>query len=263
MNGAWIITLTVATGLLAPPSPATTASPSGSVEGGAAPFRLAAPFWPATAGAPGGPAFGFSAGRGFGPAFGAAAGRSAGADFGAALGRSLGAVFGEASGARVARWPGERARSGALTCAVSTPSGRPLTFVPRVGLTTRRISARGYLEFTGCTSPDGSATFLRSGWVNVKATAQASCATAHRVRGTARITWFGATGRPAGTSKLGIKADRLVARHPADTLLTGTVRTGWLAGRRARGGIAPPTAILGCAASGLHAYPGHGTITFD
>ncbi|GAB2934211.1 hypothetical protein ACFMQL_06215 [Nonomuraea fastidiosa] len=195
MNGAWIITLTAATGLLVPPHPLAADGPQRAV-----PERLAA--------AP------------------------------------------------------KRSGKDALTCAVSTPSERPLTFTPRVGLTTRRISARGYLEFTGCTSPDRSARFLRSGWVNVKATAQASCATARRVRGTAVITWFGATGRPAGTSKLGIKADRLVARHPADTLLTGTVRTGWLAGKRVSGGIAPPTAILGCAASGLHAYPGHGTITF-
>ncbi|MFG1700553.1 hypothetical protein [Nonomuraea sp. NPDC049309] len=231
MNRAWIVTLTAATGLLLPACPLAADAAQVAVSGR-----------PAVAGEE------------------AVSGRLAVAGEEGVSGRP--AVAGEkAASARLAAAP-KRAGKEALTCAVSTPSEHPLTFTPTVGLTTRRISARGYLELTGCTSPDHSAPFLRSAWVNVKATAQASCATARRVRGTAVITWFGATGRPAGASKLAIKADRLVARHPADTLLTGTVRTGWLAGKRVAGGIAPPTAILGCAASGLHAYPGHGTITF-
>ncbi|MEV0387833.1 hypothetical protein [Nonomuraea sp. NPDC050643] len=150
----------------------------------------------------------------------------------------------------------------ALACAVSTPSGRPLVFSPRVGLTPRRVTARGHLELTGCTSPDGSATFLRSGWASVRADAQASCASARQVRGRAVITWFGVTGRPLGTSTLRIRADRLVAQQPADTLLTGDVSAGRLLGKHVRGGITPPAAILGCATQGMAALPGHGRITF-
>ena len=155
------------------------------------------------------------------------------------------------------------ARTAALTCAVSTPSSRPLTFTPGVGLTPRHVAARGNLELTGCTSPDGSATFLGSGWVSVRATAQASCASARRVRGSAVITWFGLTGRPVGTSRVRIRADRLVAQHPADTLLNGTVTAGLLTGERVRGGITPATAILGCATRGMGALPGSGRITFS
>ncbi|MFC7593372.1 hypothetical protein ACFQYP_63970 [Nonomuraea antimicrobica] len=76
------------------------------------------------------------------------------------------------------------------------------------------------------------------------------------------ITWFDATARPVGTSRLRVRADRLVAQHPADTLLTGTVSAGWLVGERVRGGITPATAILGCATRGMAALPGTGRITF-
>ncbi|SEH02508.1 hypothetical protein SAMN05444920_12746 [Nonomuraea solani] len=154
------------------------------------------------------------------------------------------------------------AQDTALTCAVATPSGRPLTFTPRVGLAPRRVTARGHLELTGCTSPDGSATFLRSGWASVRADAQTSCTSARHVRGKAVITWFGVTGRPVGTSKLLVRADRLVEQHPADTLLTGSVAAGRLAGERVRGGITPATAILGCATQGMATLPGSGRITF-
>lgn len=154
------------------------------------------------------------------------------------------------------------AQTTALTCAVSTPSSRPLTFTPKVGLTPRHVAARGNLQLTGCTSPDGSAAFLRSGWASVKATAQTSCTSARQVRGSAVITWFGVTGRPVGTSRLRVRADRLVAHHPADTLLTGVVAAGWLVGERVRGGITPTTAILGCATQGMGVLVGDGRITF-
>ncbi|MER6000937.1 hypothetical protein ABT120_20385 [Nonomuraea angiospora] len=150
----------------------------------------------------------------------------------------------------------------ALTCAVATPSERPLAFTPQVGLTPRRVAARGNLQLTDCTSPDGSAPSLRSGWVAVKATAQASCTSARDVRGGAVITWFGGDGRPVGTSRLRIKADRLATQHPADALLAGTIAAGALKGERVRGGLSPAAAILGCAARGMSTLPGSGKITF-
>ncbi|MGW3348125.1 hypothetical protein ACWDA3_32955 [Nonomuraea rubra] len=150
----------------------------------------------------------------------------------------------------------------ALSCAVATPAARPLVFEPEVGLTPRPVQARGHLELTGCTSPDGTATFLRSGWGSVRATARASCTSARQVRGSAVITWFGANGRPVGTSRLRVRADRLVAQRPADTLLTGTVSAGWLAKERVRGGISPATALLGCATQGMATLPGSGRIVF-
>ncbi|MBF8185933.1 hypothetical protein ITP53_09275 [Nonomuraea sp. K274] len=151
------------------------------------------------------------------------------------------------------------ARHSSLTCAVTTPAGRPLTFTPRIGLTVRHVTARGNLQLTGCT---GAATQLSSGWVSVRATAQASCTSARHVRGRAMITWFGATGRPLGTSRLRIRADRLIAQHPADTLLTGTIARGALSGVPVRGSITPPTALLGCATQGMGTLPGDGHITF-
>ncbi|MGR6915275.1 hypothetical protein ACU635_13605 [[Actinomadura] parvosata] len=158
-------------------------------------------------------------------------------------------------------WPGA-AQAVALSCAAATPAGRPLVFEPKVGLTPRRVEARGHLELTGCTSPDGSATALRSGWASVKATAQASCTSARQVRGSAVITWFGTNGRPVGTSRLRVRADRLVAERPADTLLTGSVTAGRMAGERVKGGISPATALLDCATQGMAALPGSGRITF-
>lgn len=175
----------------------------------------------------------------------------------AALGPAQGSALGPAQAAALGP-----ARTAALTCAVTTPSSRPLTFAPNVGLTPRSVAARGNLQLTGCTSPDGSAAFLRSGWASVKATAQASCTSARHVRGSAVITWFGVTGRPVGTSKLRIRADRLVAHHPADTLLTGSVAAGWLVGERVSGGITPTSAILGCATRGMGTLVGDGHIAF-
>ncbi|GAA4912139.1 hypothetical protein GCM10023334_011480 [Nonomuraea thailandensis] len=135
-------------------------------------------------------------------------------------------------------------------------------FEPEVGLTPRHVQARGHLELTGCTSPDGTATYLRSGWGSVRATAQASCTSARQVRGSAVITWFGVNGRPVGTSRLRVRADRLVAQRPADTLLTGTVAAGRLAKERVSGGISPATALLGCATRGMATLPGSGRIVF-
>ncbi|TMR94823.1 hypothetical protein [Nonomuraea basaltis] len=149
-----------------------------------------------------------------------------------------------------------------LTCSVATPWSRPLTFTPGVGLTPRQVSVSGYLRLTGCMSPDGSAAGLRSGWVAMKATAHASCTSARRVRGSAVITWFGADGRPIGTSKLRSRGDRLATQSPADTLLSGTVATGPLDGERVRGGITPATGLLTCATQGMRHLPGAGRITF-
>ncbi|HEX4813626.1 MAG TPA: hypothetical protein VFV66_12835, partial [Nonomuraea sp.] len=133
-----------------------------------------------------------------------------------------------------------------LTCSVTMPFGRPLTFSPGIGLTPRRVTVRGHLQFTQCTSPDGRAAGLSSAWVSLKATATASCTSARRVRGAAVLTWFGPDGRPVGTSGLRVRADRLATQSPANTVLTGTVRSGPLQGRRARGGITPPAGLLTC-----------------
>lgn len=150
----------------------------------------------------------------------------------------------------------------ALSCVAAAPQGRPLTFAPAIGLTPRRLSARGNLLLTGCASPDGSAAYLRSGWVTLKGTAQASCASAQRVRGTARITWFGHDGRPVGTSEVRTRADRLATQSPADSLLSGTVISGPLYRERVRGSITPPMAILGCATAGMKDLAAAGRVTF-
>ncbi|SDM68721.1 hypothetical protein [Nonomuraea jiangxiensis] len=150
----------------------------------------------------------------------------------------------------------------ALACHAATPAGDPLTFSPSVGLTPRRVTARGHLELTGCVSPDGTATALSSGWVAVKATALASCTSTRQVRGSAVITWFGLDGRPVGTSKLRVRADGLAVQRPADSLLTGSVTAGPLAGERVSGGVTPATPLLVCATQGMTGLPGSGRVTF-
>ncbi|GGS76556.1 hypothetical protein ACFFV7_07620 [Nonomuraea spiralis] len=154
------------------------------------------------------------------------------------------------------------AEGAALTCAVSSPKGRPLTFTPRIGLTARPVSARGNLQLTGCLSGDGSAPYLRSGWVTLKSVGQASCTSARHVHGTLRITWFGVDGRPVGTSEVRTRADRLATQSPADSFLAGTVVSGPLARERVGGGITPAMGILGCATGGLSRLPAAGRLTF-
>ncbi|MEV4391307.1 hypothetical protein [Nonomuraea sp. NPDC049607] len=150
----------------------------------------------------------------------------------------------------------------ALTCAVSSPDGRPLTFSPRVGLTARPVSVRGNLQLTGCLSGDGTAPYLRSGWVTLKSVGQASCASARHVHGAVRITWFGLDGRPVGTSQVRARADRLATQSPADSFLTGTVASGPLSGEHVRGSITPAMGILACATGGLSTLPAAGRLTF-
>ncbi|UBU11681.1 hypothetical protein [Nonomuraea gerenzanensis] len=245
MNVVWIIGLVTAAGTLGPvPSDAGPLGP-----------------WAFGAGALGSGALGSGApGSG---ALGAGA-LGAGALGAGALGSS-GVAGPEGFGVRPFSpdaFGARAAEKGALSCAVATPAARPLVFEPKLGLTPRRVAARGHLELTGCTSPDGTAALLRSGWGSVKATAQASCTSARQVRGSAVITWFGANGRPVGTSRLRVRADRLVARRPADTLLTGTVAAGWLAGKPVKGGITPAMGLLGCATQGMATLPGSGRIVF-
>lgn len=159
-------------------------------------------------------------------------------------------------------WAAAPARDSALSCVAATPTGRPLTFTPEIGLTPRRLSARGNLLLTACASPDGSAAYLRSGWVTLKGTGRASCTSAQHVRGTARITWFGADGRPVGTSEVRTRAERLATQNPADSLLSGTVTSGPLARERVRGSITPAMAILACATRGMKDLSAAGRVTF-
>ncbi|MFI7610099.1 hypothetical protein ACIBP6_02540 [Nonomuraea terrae] len=82
------------------------------------------------------------------------------------------------------------------------------------------------------------------------------------MRGSVLVTWFDVTGRPAGTSQVRLRADRLVARHPADALLDGAVTAGRLSGARVRGVLAAPATLLGCATHGTAALHGTGRVTF-
>ncbi|MEU4514700.1 hypothetical protein AB0G05_34820 [Nonomuraea wenchangensis] len=150
----------------------------------------------------------------------------------------------------------------ALTCAVATPPARPLTFTPRVGLTPRPVTVRGNLQLTGCVSPDGSASTLRSGWVSLRVTADASCTSTARVRGRANVVWFGGDGRPLGTSTITGGPGSLATHRPADSLLSGTVTYGPLKGRRASGGLTPGAGLLSCATGGLSRLAGTGTMRF-
>ncbi|MCK2212497.1 hypothetical protein MF672_001585 [Actinomadura sp. ATCC 31491] len=150
----------------------------------------------------------------------------------------------------------------ALTCAVATPPGRPLTFAPRVGLTPRPVTVRGNLQLTGCVSPDGSAGALRSGWVSLRATADISCTSARHVRGRAVVVWFGWDGRPLGSSRIRGSEGSLATHRPADTLLGGTVTYGPLKGRPTAGGLMPDAGLIGCATQGLERLSGTGRMTF-
>ncbi|MFB4291409.1 hypothetical protein ACBI99_27430 [Nonomuraea sp. ATR24] len=151
---------------------------------------------------------------------------------------------------------GGKGRAAVLACAVGTPPGSPIVFTPPVGLVPGRVAARGALWLSGCRGKPGR---LRSGWASLRAEGEASCAAVRGMRGHATITWYDATGRPVGSSRLRIRNDELGA---AGALLTGRVTGGPLDGRRARGGIAPEGGVLGCAVGGLGAMPGTGRIEF-
>ncbi|PZG16795.1 hypothetical protein [Nonomuraea aridisoli] len=155
-----------------------------------------------------------------------------------------------------------RAPGPVLVCDVATPLVRPLGFTPPVRLVPGRVAVRGNFELTGCASAGRSAASLRSGWAVLKATAQASCTSVRQVRGSVLVTWFDVTGRPAGTSKVRLRADRLVARHPAEALLDGAVTAGRLTGARVHGVLAAPATLLGCATAGTTTLSGAGRITF-
>jgi hypothetical protein len=150
-----------------------------------------------------------------------------------------------------------QARAVTLSCAVGTPPGSPVTFTPPVTLVPARVTARGALWLSGCR---GRPSRLRSGWVRLRATGQVSCAAARDVRGSAAITWYDASGRPVGSSRLRVGGGDL---GPGGALLTGRVTGGPLDGRRSRGGVTAEAGVLGCAMTGIADMPGTGRISFD
>ncbi|MGN9781029.1 hypothetical protein ACTMTF_06355 [Nonomuraea sp. ZG12] len=150
-------------------------------------------------------------------------------------------------------------RAVTLACDVGTPPGSPPTFVPALTLMPGQVTVRGALWLSGC---HGSRPRLRSAWVTLRATGQASCAGARGLRGVATITWYNAAGRPIGSSKLRTRGGDLADRSAGGGLLTGTVTSGPLAGRRARGGITSADSVLACAMRGTGAVSGAGRVTF-
>jgi hypothetical protein len=150
-------------------------------------------------------------------------------------------------------------RAVTLACDVGTPPGSPPTFVPALTLMPGQVTVRGALWLSGC---HGSRPRLRSAWITLRATGQASCAGARGLRGVATITWYNAAGRPIGSSKLRTRGGDLADRSAGGGLLTGTVTSGPLAGRRSRGGITSADSVLACAMRGTGAVSGAGRVTF-
>jgi hypothetical protein len=122
-----------------------------------------------------------------------------------------------------------------------------------------RITVRGALWLSGC---HGSRPRLRSAWITLRATGQASCAGTRGLRGVATITWYDAAGRPIGSSKLRTGGGDLADRSAGGGLLAGTVTSGPLAGKRSRGGITSSDNVLTCAMRGTGAISGAGRVTF-
>lgn len=147
----------------------------------------------------------------------------------------------------------------ALACDVGTPPGSPPTFVPALTLMPGRVTVRGALWLSGC---HGSRPRLRSAWIILRATGQASCAGTRGLRGVATITWYDAAGRPIGSSKLRTGGGDLADRSAGGGLLAGTVTSGPLADKRSRGGITSSDNVLTCAMRGTGAISGAGRVTF-
>ena len=153
-------------------------------------------------------------------------------------------------------------RAAALACRAATPTGRPVTFSPKLTLRPRHVNITGTLKLTACTSPDGSHQRLRSATLTMKGSGQASCSGASNITGTATITWHDAAGRPAGTSAIASTRRSISGYNPGDALLGGTVTRGVLTGRRVIGSATPTSDVTSCATGGLATLHAAGTIRF-
>ncbi|QYC40099.1 hypothetical protein Nocox_12405 [Nonomuraea coxensis DSM 45129] len=148
-----------------------------------------------------------------------------------------------------------------LTCRVGTPPGRPVTFTPAVGFLPRQVTAEATLTLSGCAGT-GQAAGLSSGRMTVTGTGRAFCTGVQDIRGKGRITWYDATGGPAGTSALRPAAEQAQTHNPGDMLLSGRIGKGVLAGARVSGTATPTSDVSGCVTRGLSSVQGAGTITF-
>ncbi|MCQ4041538.1 hypothetical protein ACFOSC_12565 [Streptantibioticus rubrisoli] len=89
---------------------------------------------------------------------------------------------------------------------------------------------------------------------------------AARLRGSGRITWYAASGqrgRVVGGSVLVPDARGGQGYTPVDSLLTGSVTSGRLAGRRSTGTAVPTSDVLGCASRGVRSVAGRGLLSFS
>ncbi|MFI9202281.1 hypothetical protein [Streptomyces sp. NPDC053048] len=152
----------------------------------------------------------------------------------------------------------------ALTCALQTAPGRPITFRPSVTGRLRQVSATGTVLLDRCTSPDGSQRGVRSGRLVLHGAGMANCLTADRLEGSGTITWYHGwdrRGYKAGTTRF-TPAGRGSGYTPADAFLSGNAVAGRMAHRHVHGRAVPTADVTGCAARGLRAVAGRGNISF-
>ncbi|WP_274911924.1 hypothetical protein [Streptomyces sp. WZ-12] len=149
-----------------------------------------------------------------------------------------------------------------LTCAVSTPRGRPLTFDPPLSLIQDTITMHGRLALTDCTTRNKKLKQLRSGQFAFNGSSKSTCTSAQAIHGQGTITWHDAHGHTIGTSTLRPTLRHITTYNPGDVLLGGTVTRGLMSGARVAGSATPTSNVSGCLLGGLHSIQGSGKVTF-
>ncbi|GAA4078135.1 hypothetical protein [Actinomadura miaoliensis] len=161
--------------------------------------------------------------------------------------------------------PAERrapARYGALTCTVTTTSGRPMTFSPPIRLRRQYVNTRARLVLRDCSSADPRRSRIASGVMTLTGNALANCTGVSDLRGRATVTWYDAYDRPLARSSLRTGTQGNRAR--ADAQLNGRVTSGYLAGRTFYGSVRPRGRLTRCfTRQGIPSIHGTGRLTID
>ncbi|MEU6719343.1 hypothetical protein ABZ897_48445 [Nonomuraea sp. NPDC046802] len=147
-----------------------------------------------------------------------------------------------------------------LSCAVTIPQSRPLTFQPPVTLRPRAITARGTLVLSSCSSALRTLARVRGGVARVYGRATASCNGVRDLRVRTTVTWYDSRRQTVGTSTVALAADTVARFNPGDALMGGRVTSGLLAGARVYGSTTPTGPTVSCALHGVRSIHGTGKV---
>ncbi|MFI1258486.1 hypothetical protein ACH4U6_32545 [Streptomyces netropsis] len=150
---------------------------------------------------------------------------------------------------------------GTLRCSLRTAPG--ITLSPAVSGTPRRVSARGTVHLSGCVSPDGKQSRIRSGRLALSGSGLANCSGATGVKGSGTITWYAGANRTGGVVGRSVVRPASGGRQgytPLDSFLGGRVTSGLMAGRSFSGTAVPTNDVRTCLTRGLGRVEGRGRL---